>query len=184
MKQHSITKLLTIFFFVMMVSCQKDTEILPEATKSGKGVFACMYDGKIFNAESIYAFADYYNNRLSNYLPVISIVAYNSTTSAPETIYLTLNEINSPGVYPIGGSNANISVMLNKDNNYHSYSYAGSIELTTIDTINHVVSGTFSGDLFLYTKSAQQGATEISIKDTISIRSGRFDLPLTIHQYP
>lgn len=176
MKQQ-ILNFLTVFLLGITLSCHKDTEVLPEATKSGKGVFACMYDGKVINIEGVRAV--YSTVGLDN--PKLSIVADYSTVSDPETIYLGINNITKAGAYKLGSAFAGIAVSINMEDGYRSYS--GTIDITTFDTINHVISGTFNADLLPSSTIIQQSDTEPALKDTLSIRSGRFDLPLSIYYY-
>lgn len=180
MKQQSLT-FLTILLLGTTLSCHKDTETLPQATQAGKGVFACMYDGKVLTIAG--AYAGYYNNAYNFNRPNISIVADNSPTSDPKIMYIGLNRITSPGVYLIGKDGIGIEAILNTDSLYDRYeSFSGTIELTVFDTINHLISGKFNAEMVLSSGGGiLQGKTSPIFKDTISIRSGRFDLPLSVH---
>jgi hypothetical protein len=181
MKKQSLN-FLAILLLGITVSCHKDTEVLPEATQAGKGTFSCMYDDKVLIIPG--AYATYTQDDLTGDF-YISIVANHSTTATPQNIYIGFINVFTKGIFPITEGRADIGVSLpNSDYAYRSYS--GSVQLTKFDTVNKIVSGTFNTDLVL-TSILQQGflipKKRPEDKDSISIRSGRFDLPLTKAKY-
>jgi hypothetical protein len=159
---------------------QKGCGTLPVATQQGTGIFACMYDGNQVNITG--AYATYQRDAISG-KPFIAIVANNTTTVNPKTIYLHFHNISSSGIFPLGQQKSIlIATLPDRDKIYAGFN--GTIEITKLDTIGKIISGVFNADLFLSDILIPQGNIDsIQAKDTVLIRSGKFDLPLTVFPY-
>ena len=171
---------LLLFATPLLTQCNDDdhaTETLPEATQTGRGIFACLVDGKPFidtsgspNAISFNCFyqlvdGEYYfgiggeDNAINN-LNSIFIGSQDILLIENQTYYL--KEWTQGNAYGAGGFSLNVNTI---DEWYtDSNNYKGELTITKFDIQNQIISGTFWMDL----KNPFTGAT-------IKIREGRFD---------
>jgi hypothetical protein len=174
-------KLLLFFLTTFaLMSCDKDDDApqtLPEATQTGRGIFACYVNGKPyidirqpntinFNAYYQLVNGEYFFNVTSSkevsgleFIQTIKIATYEREVNSGET-YQLLTGIE-------GNAWAGCAVKLNSITSEFSETnseYSGEMTITKLDIENQIVSGTFWFDV----ENPFTG-------ETIEIREGRFD---------
>ena len=164
-----------------MTQCSDDehtTETIPEATQTGRGIFACLVDGKPFidksgNPNEI-SFNAYYQLIDGEYYFNVRGTLNNNNIGEFATIKVATNEksISQGSSYQLfsdapgnawGGGAVNISTT-NNEFAETSQNYTGQLIITKLDVENQIVSGAFWMNL----KHPITG-------DTVKITEGRFD---------
>jgi len=167
------------FTLILLSSCKKKVDALPDATQSGAHTFGAKLDGEFWVPQSFGPFHDpsiLEGVLVSNH--DIYIYAKNFSKSPNETEFeIYIKNAQAPGTYPLntdlvypstGGSYAyfikrNINPV---DEFLTSASAGGSVTITKIDTVNRFVSGTFS-----FQAKSIYDPTKI-----INVTEGRFDV--------
>ena len=165
-------------FCCLGVQCKKDDDSyakelakLPPYTKKGNNTFGCLINGKAFpqSSEGYHQTQWYYYNGdlFINYSTQFN------TFDANQSITLRTNQIHSEGTFlieAIVSNNEQFTVIT--DNELYSSSYFTNstdkkalITITRLDSINHIISGTFT-----FKARAIQSDKEVSVEH------GRFDL--------
>ena len=171
--------LFTLLFTSLLSCCDKDdneaNEVLPPATQTGAGTFACKINGQSFIDTSGGYFNCFYQLIDGKYFfgiqgkdkvgtqTSVTIGTTAKTVSEGETLQL-LRNIN--GNAWAGGRfklNINSSEFSNTDENY-----TGELTITKLDFTNHIVSGTFWFNI-----------KNPYTNETVEIREGRFDTLFT-----
>jgi hypothetical protein len=153
---------------------KKDVEIIPEETYTGNGTLSCMYDGRLLKMTGTKA--EYWG--IEQFL---AVSVSDSLVPIPERISIVLINF-TPNTVMLLDKNSSIPVIgaeLNNGENFYR-SIAGTVEIKRFDTLQKIVSGTFNCDMVKYGYNAF-GEIIPLVGDTITIRSGRFDAPLTLH---
>ena len=160
-------------------SCSKDAG-LTKATQEGANTFSCKVNGKkyipavsLFGGDPIYS-----QYRLDPFISGTNKLIIGTTvpSNPVQHISITIYGCDKTGVYDLnedtlykidaeydlnaGGYNAYAKVYINKKGS------SGQVEITKLDKIRKIVSGTFSFKL----------TDENNISNTVSIERGRFDL--------
>jgi hypothetical protein len=168
------------FFFaltVLSLGCSSDDNqvSLPEATQTGRGVFACYVDGKpfidtsgspngiSFNCYYQYVDGEYYFG-LQGQDQVDDLISIALTTQG-----LTITEGATFQLLSNGSGNATAVVGFNPEFGVQEFSltnetYTGEMHITKFDTQNQIVAGTFQFNI-------QDPFTD----EIVSITQGRFD---------
>jgi hypothetical protein len=170
-----------LFFFLTtlaLMSCDKDDDApqtLPEATQTGRGIFACYVNGKPFidnsgspNGISFNCFYQLVNGEYyfgidgRNVIDGINsiILATNGRQIIENETYQLLSD-NSGNVY--GGCGFFIA-FTSYELSLTNINYTGELNITKLDIENQIVSGTFWFDV----ENPFTG-------ETVEIREGRFD---------
>jgi hypothetical protein len=186
--------LLLISGLMFLTSCFNDEVFptLPPETQEGLNTFGCLVDGVLLTptdgqdgfggqgASGINIY--YYKDSLDAVRPpFLDIFARDySSGTGPEYVYLYLPSLFEPARYEINHSKGNPGI----DSPPHAHLYAGiwqsdktflkylsldnsgTADITRMDTINTIISGTFSATL----------VDEVTRLDTIWVTEGRFDI--------
>jgi len=175
--------LFTLLFTSLLSCCDKDdneaNEVLPPATQTGAGTFACKVNGQSFIDTSGGYFNCFYQLvdgkyffgisgkdegfKNSNSPWSISLGTNNKTINEGETLNL-LSDVSGNAV---GGVFITISIN-NSDSATTNENYTGELTITKLDFTNHIVSGTFWYNI-----------KNPYTNETIEIREGRFDTLFT-----
>lgn len=164
--------LLSLFFCATCRKHHLDSNGLPPATQEGKNTLGFMLNGQPWTPEGVRGTG----NLSIDYDPgfnqgIFNIVAYNfiPTVSEQFTIGIrdSLNFLTAPMSFDLNNSSLYV-ISFSKTCDYFSTlsdtESSGSLTLSKMDRVNHIISGTFSAVLY---KSAC---------DTIKITDGRFDM--------
>ncbi len=171
--------LFTLLFTSLLSCCDKDdneaNEVLPPATQTGAGTFACKINGQSFIDTSGGYFNCFYQLIDGEYffgiqgkdkdknMRTIALSTTAKSISEGETLQL-LKNINGNAW---GGGRFDTNTT-GGDASYTNQQYTGELTITKLDFTNHIVSGTFWFNI----KHPTTGAT-------IEIREGRFDTLFT-----
>jgi hypothetical protein len=142
-------------FIIFLVSCKKDVTELPPATQTGANTFGCKVDGNFWVPAGfgIISTAPILEARLAG--NSLFLNARNFSSSPTETEFeLYVQNITAPGVYQLnttlGAPNPFASYAyyvhrkITPDNEWMtSAEYTGTVNITRIDTVNLIISGTF-----------------------------------------
>lgn len=173
-------KLLLLFAIITTLSCCKkdddnNTDVLPPATQTGEGTFACKVNGQnfidtsggYFNCFYQFTGGEYYfgiqgSDELETLISV-DIGTYNKEILENETYQLIENT----------NGNAWAGSSFNPNNTTQEFSttnsqFTGELTITKLDFTNNIVSGTFWFDI----ENPYTG-------ETVEIREGRFDTLFT-----
>jgi len=149
--------LLLVSFSCLSLHCKKgEDEInkLPPATSYGAGTFGCLINGKAWPLRTP-SEAHYHDGILYISSTIVTFDGINPTVE--EAMTLTTNKIHKPGQYFISYKNFSDDwcVIMDKTTAYDSGSQTNQepenyfyYNITRLDSINHIVSGTFSFALF------------------------------------
>ena len=175
----NIKKLLILFAFSFSIlSCSKDdnkSQTLPEATQTGRGIFACYVDGKPFidnsgspNGISFNGFyqlvdGEYYfgihgEGRIKD-LITVGIYSNRSQIDQPNLFQIISNNPNN--FYGLCSFNPNIN---SQETSLTDSNYTGELNVTKFDLQNQIVSGTFWFNI-----------KNPYTNETVKITDGRFD---------
>jgi hypothetical protein len=166
-------------FLCLLSSCKKDVAELPPATETGANTFGAKVNGELWVPQGLGTIPA--NNLLESQLfpnGDLRIRARNFASSPNETEFdMFITGITAPGTYLL---NKNVSYpALSASFGYYvkrkltpidewitSSTISGSVTITKLDVVNHIVSGTFQFNAAsIYTPS-----------QVLSVTDGRFDL--------
>ncbi len=168
---------LAIFFS----SCKKETEELPPATQNGANTFGAKVNGELWVTRGFGPFPanDVLEaRRFGNGDIIINARNFASSPTEKEFVIFVRGAM-STGVYPL---NSNV-VHPTFDASYAYYvkrkftpenewltttGYTGSVNLTNLDTINHIISGTFQFQMI----------NSYNAPQPLTVTEGRFDIRL------
>lgn len=176
------SRLLLMSFGLSLLLCGCD-EKLPEPTTKGANTFACKVNGKSWIPDVGGSFSGKKLVLTYTYLfkPNRMFVLYASRRTEKEntSMWLALEDVKTTGIqYFAFDTNAYPAELHYK--NHAAYSqfkpgqkdyvtnsrYTGSITFTRVDTVNHIIAGTFG-----FTAGNTDGSGE-----TVSVTDGRFDI--------
>jgi len=175
--------LFTLLFTSLLSCCDNDdneaNEVLPPATQTGAGTFACKINGQSFIDTSGGYFNCFYQLIDGEYFFGIGGNDEDyANTNTPWSISLgtTKKTISENEVLPLleiidGNASGDGGFSFSNTNNQSSSTssqYTGELTITKLDFTNHIVSGTFWFNI----KHPTTGAT-------VEIREGRFDTLFT-----
>jgi Family of unknown function (DUF6252) len=167
-------------FLCLLGACKKEVNELPPATQTGANTFGAKVDGKLWAPQGFGPFPanDILEARMSGH--DITINARNFSSSPNETEFqLTIYNVTAPGTYlfntdvshPNGAASYGYYVKRNftPENEWlTSSTYTGSVNITRIDDVNMIVSGTFQFNaLNIYNSPVP-----------ITVIDGRFDVKI------
>lgn len=155
------------------IQCKEERtelEMLPPVTTYGAGTFGCLINGRawpVYEKGNQNYFLFYHAGRLDLTYTVYST----SGLTLDEGITISTKAINKSGVHWIPFNDDNVFTILYReeiflstsDVNKNGFAY---INITRLDSLNRIVSGTFSFSLYNYWGTKR-----------ISVEEGRFDLP-------
>ena len=164
---------------LLFSSCKKNVDALPAATQTGANTFGAKVDGKLWVPQGFGAFPanDILEARMSGHDIVIN--ARNFSSSPNETEFqLTIYNVTAPGTYlfntnvthPNGAASYGYYVKRNitPQNEWLTSSiYTGQVNITRIDDVNMIVSGTF-----------EFNAGSIYNSEVLHVTEGRFDVKI------
>ncbi len=166
--------LLLVFFSSLSLHCKKEKDEinkLPPATSYGACTFGCLINGKAWPSRTP-SEVHYHDGRLFISSQIITFDGINPTVE--ESMTLTTNKIHKPGQYFISYKNFSDDwcVIRDKSEAWASYTKTNQdpenyfyYNITRLDSINHIVSGTFSFALF-----------DVFGTSSVRVSDGRFDL--------
>ena len=172
-------KLIILCFSVLiLVSCKKEVEELPPATQTGANTFGAKVNGSFWIPQGFSAFPASNLLEARRLGPNFFINARNFSTSPKETEFeIFLKDVTGTGVYQLnttlGGRSTNASYGFYVKRNLSptnewltSAVYSGSVNISLLDTTNHIIAGTF-----------QFNAEDIFGSDPpLTVSEGRFDI--------
>ena len=163
---------------ILLFSCKKDVEELPPATQTGAHTFGTKVNGEMWMPAQ---FGPFPGNILEGHWAAgngLYINARNLASSPNETEFeIYLNGVTGPGVYPLNTTligpttAANYAYYVKRNispqNEWMtSAQYSGSVNLTRVDTVAGIVSGTFQFSMInLY-----------NAPEPLTVTEGRFDI--------
>lgn len=149
-----------IIFFLLIISflfnCkddEQDTNVLPEATQSGKNTGGAVVNGEIWVAKiespSISGGnITQYNTSpaLGQFMLNINLRNVNNTSGDQIKIFITSNQDITTTSYQLSVSTGNFGIYSNKAYNpyYTDATNSGILTITKFDKVNQIVSGTFA----------------------------------------
>jgi hypothetical protein len=170
----------------LLCSCKKDqTEFsLTSATQSGANTLSCLVDGRVYVA---------YGRRCTDFgstceeaLEVrykakqgrLTINSVLSTAERDERLAITCDSVFVPGVVagaqqPFSYRSAGLGYTIDRLNYATADRTRTRIMITRLDTVNHIISGSFEG----YLKSLLLNPT--TEKPAVLVSDGRFDIKYT-----
>ncbi len=174
--------LIILSFLLVLFSCKKDVEALPDATQTGANTFGARVNGALWIPQGFGVVptaplleASYSGNN------AIIIHARNFSSSPNEVeIEIYLRNATKPGTYLLNQTTAHFP---NQSASYAYYverkftptnewitnnQYTGKVEVTRLDTVNNIISGTFEFDAINLYNTPQP----------IAITDGRFDVKI------
>ncbi|MFN8348750.1 MAG: DUF6252 family protein [Spirosomataceae bacterium] len=161
--------LFTVWVLFVSGSC-REKEKLPAPTTEGLNTFGCKINGKVWIANGMPTGAgspwtkpiEIEFNRLSADTFYLFI---HTTAQSKDRVQLTL----SKAVVGVNLLNEREPFAVYYDDSFRHFfsrgANAGKVVITKLDTVNHIISGTFSFE-----------GQEIVNKQTVSITEGRFDI--------
>ncbi|OAV71880.1 hypothetical protein Barb4_00321 [Bacteroidales bacterium Barb4] len=160
--------ILLLSMVALLYGCEEKYTSLPPETQSGANTFGCLVNGKLFVNENPTS-RDY-----AAYLPKGNVLVIEIQANGPESVTLHDSIVETGTSHPL-----RFAFFEHKtyENAYgFSTENSGEIYLTRFDTINKVVSGTFS---FRAGKSELVSWRGKYTGDTVvNVTQGRFDLKL------
>ena len=157
-----------LIILLFTISCKKDD--LPKATQEGKNVMAAKIDGNVWiNTACSSCIGGGSGLSVSYEQMFINILGQqkNGSTSLSIQLYFKVQEV---GNYIINGTSFNddnFIKLIDKNITYNtSKQHTGNLNITKIDRVNKILSGTFS-----FT-----AVNENNLNDVKSITDGRFDV--------
>lgn len=174
--------LLLLFLVLSLVGCKKDVDELPEPTQTGANTFGAKVNGEFWVPQGfgVVPTAPLIEARYSGNNSIV-INARNFASSPTETEFeIYLKNITSPGTVLL---NQNTSNYPDQSASYGYYvkrrimplfeyitsaAHTGRVEVTRLDTGNHVISGTFEFG----------AADKTEPSETVTVTEGRFDVKI------
>ncbi len=189
MQKPTVILLLCCAFFGMLSSCAKyhdpgsDQSRLPLETQTGANTFGCVINGKVFLPFAKSKLLNYqdplwctYSSNINNGNYTFGLSAFNDSDdySEPSVMIQTTSLVLKQGqAYTLSDSKAgNIYAEYELFSNHNFYEYytsnqvTGQLYISKLDTINHIIAGTFSFNAV----NIRGGA------DTVHVTLGRFDM--------
>ncbi len=157
-------------FLCSLSNCKKDpdpTPQLPPETQQGKNTFGCLVNGKVWlpkGAGLVWGIQSQY------YTGIISIFTTNVELIPRPYIQLQFARVYKDTAFTIKNytNEKDFQRFYYSEENTYYYpvnGYTGQFHLKKLDTINHIMAGTFWFD-----------AIDTLSGDTVQIRQGRFDV--------
>jgi hypothetical protein len=192
MKTRYLMLFLIIPISLIVSQCKKDAgNVLPPVTSTGANTFGCLVDGMaVWPRDGVATFDVPYPHKgvepvFSGDKKSVNLKFYNARDNAPLGFFLDIHLIDTNYIqareYKWQQSSYNVgyvdywvhhvygSFYDNETKNYEwfgSYDGSGTTTITRFDTLNYIISGTFTGKL----RRRRNGSKEITISD------GRFDI--------
>jgi hypothetical protein len=178
---HWISTLSSSAFLLLLLlagpQCKKSSpplNILPPATQEGKNTFGCKVNGEIWIPYYQCSYGTsgcdelgfhVYSSDSVNKLPLqFTLVAERSISDNNYSAFF-INTYSGANITQTGNIYNSLSIWCVIGNDYHTQSlYTGSMNLTKLDTVNNIMSGTFSFTQYN------------SPSDSVVVTDGRFDL--------
>ena len=171
--------LIGCFSIALLASCKKEITELPPATQTGANTFGAKVNGVLWAPQGFGSLPanDILEARMAGH--DITINARNFSSSPNETEFqLTIFNVTAPGIYlfntdvthPNGAASYGYYVKRNitpQNEWLTSSTYTGTVNITRIDEVNMIVSGTFQFD-----------AGSIYNSDVLHVTEGRFDVKI------
>lgn len=171
--------------FLLNAKCKKDRleppTVLPPITQNGANTFGCKVNGEVWVPFAKCGFGSNPCGELvadiartfQNHLPLeIHIGAGQQKRDNSSTAFSIQTKTNQ-SIYSIGNKTDSITINFRKNDgslyyNYNYYNKPEKFEITKLDTINKIISGTF--ELTLYA----------SLTDSLRITEGRYDVKFQV----
>jgi len=171
-----IFPLLTILSLIA-IQCKKSStdagDQLPPITTTGANTFGCLVNGNVWLPYGVSYSVPTLN--VNVVIPTgnsgkseIQIFANKAEQNENSGIYITIRGISDTGTYQIENYLNTGLVYFNGNTSYEPFDTFGIVHISRCDTIQKIISGTFS--FIGYTN------TNHSIGETVSITEGRFDV--------
>jgi hypothetical protein len=173
-----VCQMMMILLGTVIQSCKETSEETNSTAQTQSGSLSYIEDGTQ-TVQLNNQYAEYFLDTLGDYF-TFQVFTGSKTNTGQKEISMSLYNINQPGNYSIGANNPVrlIKPIAGKES-WVYLAYSGTMHITRLDTINHVWSGTFAANLSLESIAMQESwETKPEVKDSISIASGWFDLPL------
>ena len=180
-----IMLLLTVMpLMAMMKKCEREPApvfTLPAATQSGANTLGFIVDGRVWlNYGRLPYTSGERDNLRANYFPgrgrkAFSLSAGQIARDVHESFYLTIDSLTSTGIYRAStrrnSSRAVRGFLFNDEITNTTYGYlpmgsTATTTITTLDTVQHIIAGTFVGTLSNVSDTAKR----------INITEGRFNI--------
>ncbi len=172
-------KLILVCLIVfLLVSCKKEVEELPPATQTGANTFGAKVNGAFWIPQGFGAFPASNLLEARRLGPNFYINARNFSSSPKETEFeIFLKDVTGAGVYQLnttlGTRSTAASYGFYVKRNFSptnewltSATYSGTVNISLLDTANHIIAGTF-----------QFNAEDIFGSDPpLTVSEGRFDI--------
>jgi len=173
MKTKTLIFITSISFFPFLSGCSlfepddawlkpiPPSNTLPPITQTGANTFGCKVNGQVWLPTTVWV--DYHNGGI-----VISAFS-EQRYSARSAVVITISEFAAfkPGNYELSTNTSYISkgsYGSGKDMYYTDSIYLGNLTINRLDSVNSILSGTFSFD-----------AKHVSTGEVIHVTEGRFD---------
>jgi hypothetical protein len=187
-----ISIVIVVFAIFLFIKCRKTDmgPVLPPITQTGAGTFGCKVDGNVFVPylpckdaglgldEMSYSIGSAYSYSA---LPISIFISPTSESVANTFRSIFYFEIPRVGVLVYGTGNMADSLSIEYDRdfangNFNVYRKSlglgnSSFNITKLDTINNIIAGTFSFNLY---RANGAGA----VFDSVVVTEGRFDLKM------
>jgi hypothetical protein len=185
-----ILKLVVILFWLLCCHCKKHVEnkyVLPDATQEGKNTFGCKVNDNVWvpywpcnrlGAGSVEMLYSIYPSSDTSSLPIVFTLHVGNFENGESIFsFQQAPTLNDHLIYQTGNIIDSLQIMYldAPANTYYNY-YHPSIfsqryfNITKLDTINKIISGTFAFTLY--------GQNGLSGTDSVVITEGRFDLKI------
>jgi hypothetical protein len=176
-----------MLFILFLPGCKKDN--LPEPSQTGANVIACKVNGKAWIADAGQSFNQkkfslLYNSRFKPKRQFV-LSGYRITKDGNSHIMLAVEDVRTTGThsfafdtqpYPGNMVSQNHASYIQYKPSQAEYltnsRYTGSITFTRVDTINHILAGTFE---FTAEHTGSPGSSD-SPGQTVKVTDGRFDI--------
>jgi hypothetical protein len=160
------------FLMLLFASCKKEVTELPEATGTGANTFGASVNGKLWKPAG-FGIVPTAQILEAHYEPgrAIMISARNFASSPKESEFtIRLAGVVKPGVYPLTGDSENwayyVERKITPTGEWRTNGqYNGSVTITTTDTVNRIISGTFAFQ-----------AASLYNEAPLTVTDGRFDI--------
>ncbi|MBX7205746.1 MAG: hypothetical protein K1X81_10025 [Bacteroidia bacterium] len=171
MKTKTLIFITSTFFFPFLSGCSlfesddawlkpvPPSNTLPPITQTGANTFGCKVNGQVWLPTTVWV--DYHNGGM--------VISANNGYEPHSDIIVTLSEFTAfkQGSYELSANTSYISkgsYRSGKDMYYTDSIYIGDLTINRLDSVNSILSGTFSFD-----------AKHISTGEVIHVTEGRFD---------
>jgi hypothetical protein len=172
-----------VCFLAVMNSCQPEPELsLPPKTQEGRNTLGFKADGKVwvnygeicnwFDCEENVVDGRLHKNADGSHTLVVAAYYNDKKKNISQQFSVMAKYVDAPGTYQVKREHDNfVSLVIDmSQNNFYQLGSSGfTLTITRLDTVNHILSGEFSGILQNYNDSTK----------TIPLTDGRFDTKLT-----